>query len=296
MDRVYRRGRAVWDAVMRDEITLSASSFAYHMIFAMPPLIILIVTIAALVSQLTTLDITTTLQRQVRLHAPPETRQILLSVIDQALIRISSGGASLGVIVTTVLALWSGSNAVGTLLRAFNLAYGVEVAFTAVVFGHRLGRTVADTFALGDRFDRVWNLLTIPTGIVAIVLLLAVLYYAGPNVDLSFRWLSPGSLLATALWLGAAALFGIYLRIFDTGSAYGALGSVVVLLLFLYVTGLAFLLGAKLNAEFGKRYDPVLIADLATSDKTVPGMRASARRRFRNWLARGAVRSSQRPP
>jgi uncharacterized BrkB/YihY/UPF0761 family membrane protein len=69
-----------------------------------------------------------------------------------------------------------------------------------------------------------------------------------------------------------------------------------VLLLFLYVTGLAFLLGAKLNAEVGKRYDPVLIADLAASDKTATGMRASARRRFRNWLARGAVRSTKRSP
>lgn len=312
--RVFTKGRAGWDAVMRDEIGPSASSFAYHMIFAIPPLVILTVTIAALVTRLTSIDVTASLQRQIRDHAPEATKNLLISVVDQAMANVSNGGASLGVAVTAVLALWSGSNAVGSLIRAFNRAYGVaetrsfvqrarlkliltlfvtisiNLAFAAVVFGHRIGQRLADAFDLSARFNRLWNLLTWPTAIVAMMLLFAALYYAGPNVDLSFRWISPGSALATALWLGAASLFGWYLDVSNPGSAYGALGGVVVLLFFLDVTGLIFLLGAKLNAEIGKRFDPLTIDDLAMSGKTKPGVRASARRRLRRWLSRGAVR------
>src|SRR5215213_1860922 len=118
-------------------------------------------------------------------------------------------------------------------------------------------------------------------------LLLAVLYYIGPNVDLSFRWISPGSVVATALWLGAAALFGWYLDVANPGTAYGALGSVVVLLLFLDVTGVIFLLGAKINAEIGTRFDPATIEDLAKTVKSTPGVRAAARRRWHRLLVKG---------
>lgn len=317
MKRAYRRSRVVWDAVMRDEITTSASSFAYHMIFAIPPLIILTVTIAALVTRLTSVDVTATLQQQIHDHAPPATRELLTSVIDQALVRVSSGGASIGVVATAALALWSGSNAIGSLIRAFNRAYGVDetrsfvqrvrlklvltllitistnLAFAAIVFGHRIGLVIADAFDLGSRFDRIWNLLTAPAAILAMTLLLSALYYTGPNVDLSFRWISPGSLLAVALWTAAAALFGWYLNFTDPGNAYGALGSVVVLLFFLDVTGIIFLIGAKVNAEVGKRFDPLTIEDLATSGKTDPSVRASARRRLRRWLSKGAVRPTK---
>jgi membrane protein len=210
-----------------------------------------------------------------------------------------------------------GASAVGSLLRAFNRAYGVEetrsfvqrtrlkliltllftiainLAFAAIVFGHRIGEKIADAFDFSARFERIWNLLTWPTAIAAMTLLLATLYYAGPNVDLSFRWISPGSLTATVLWLAVATLFGWYLDVANPGSAYGALGSVVVLLFFLDVTGVIFLLGAKINAEIGKRYDPLTIDDLAMSGKTALGARASARRRLRRWLSKGAVRKSE---
>lgn len=209
--RVFARGHRLWDLVMGDDIGTSASSFAYHMIFAMPPLLILTITIAALVTRVTSLDVATPLLRQIDAHAPPATRQLLSAVVDQAVARVSAGGASLGVVSTTLLALWSGSNAVGSLLRAFNRAYGVvetrsflqrtrlkliltlliivsvNLSFAAVVFGHRVGQTLADHFQLGGRFNRIWNLLTWPSAIVAMAVLLAVLYYAGPNVDCSFR-------------------------------------------------------------------------------------------------------------
>ena len=108
-----------------------------------------------------------------------------------------------------------------------------------------------------------WNLARWPLAIASIVFILAVLYYAGPNIEQSFRWISPGSVLATALWLIATGGFGIYLQFSNPGSAYGVLGSVLVLMFYLYVTGIIFLLGAELNALIGRRYDPETVEDLA---------------------------------
>src|SRR6266498_4890903 len=85
-----KKGRAGWDSVMADDIGTSASSFAYHMIFAIPPLVILSVTIAVLVTRLTSIDVTGSLQDQIRLHAPRATKQLLNSFVDQALVRVSS--------------------------------------------------------------------------------------------------------------------------------------------------------------------------------------------------------------
>lgn len=313
-DHTYRPGRRLWDTVMGDDIGTSASSFAYHTMFAIPPLVLLSIAIAALINRATSIDVTGAFRQLIHDHAPPETRQLLNELVDRAIERVSSGGASAGIAITTVLALWSGSSAVATLIKAFNNAYGVlesrpfvkrvrlkllltllgtitvNAAFALIVFGHRIGEQLADSWGLGGRFDHFWGVLRVPAAVVLIALLLAVLYYLGPNVEISFRWISPGSLLATALWAGASTLFGRYLQLSDPGSAYGALGSMVVLLYFLYVTGFIFLLGAKLNAELGKRFDPLTIEDLATSGSARARIRASARRRFRRWLAGGAVR------
>jgi membrane protein len=299
---------------MGDEITTHASSFAYHTIFAIPALIILSVTMAALINRVTTVDVTGTFRELIRDHAPGETKDLLNTMVDHAIARVGSGGASLGVVVTALIALRSGSNAAGVLIQGFNRAYEVEetrpfvqrtrlkllltllgtfsvnVAFALIVFGHRIGEKVAAVFGFGATFDRTWAVLRWPTAVAAIALLLSVLYYVGPNVDLSFRWISPGSALATALWVATGAAFGVYLQFAQPGTAYGAVGSVVVLLFFLYVTGFVFLLGAKLNAALGKRFDPLVIEDLATGPTAKSRTRASARRRLRRWLGGGAVR------
>src|SRR5204863_9823789 len=139
-------------------------------------LLILLATMAAFVQRLTSIAVTDALHRLIRDHAPDATKELLSSVVDQSVARVSGSGASIGVAVTAVVALWSGSNAVGSLLRAFNRAYGVEetrsffqrtrlkliltllitisinLAFIAIVFGHRVGAKVADELDYGGRF------------------------------------------------------------------------------------------------------------------------------------------------
>ena len=295
-------GKELFSEIKDDKITTLAAAFAYHTVFAIPALLILTVTFAALLNQATDIQVAENLRDLIRDRAPAETRDLLNSIVDNAIAKVDGGGASLGTLLTALLALWSGSNAVGSLIDAFNRAYDVEegrpfvkkklltlgltlllaifvnFAFVLLVFGQRIGHWIADRAGLGSAFDVVWNLSRWPVAIAAVALILAVLYYAGPNVEQSFKWASPGSILATVLWLLATAGFGIYLQISNPGSAYGLVGSVLVLLFFLYMTGIVFLLGAELNALLGMRYDPETINDMATKPEAEPEARAAARR------------------
>jgi membrane protein len=264
--------RELLGKVKRDKVTTLAAAFAYHTLFAIPALLILTVALAALVDRATNVPVAQHLRDLVRDRAPADTKDLLNAIVDDAIAKVGGGGASLGLLLAAVLALWGGSNAVGALIEAFNRAYDAEedrpflkkklltlgltlllalfvnLAFALLVFGQRLGHWIADRAGLGTAFDVLWNLLRWPVAVAAVALALAVLYAIGPNVERPFRWISPGAILATLLWLAATAGFGLYLRFANPGSAYGVVGGVLVLLFFLYVTGIAFLLGAELDA------------------------------------------------
>lgn len=299
-------GKELYTEVTEDKLTTLAAAFAYHTVFAIPALLILTVTIAALVNQATDIQVAEHLRDLIRDRAPATTQELLNSIVDNAIAKVGGGGASFGLLLTALLALWSGSNAVGALIDSFNRAYDVEegrpflkkklltlgltlglalfvnLAFVLLVFGQRIGHWIAEQASLGSAFDLLWNLLRWPVGIAVVALMLAVLYYAGPNVEQSFRWSSPGSILATVLWLLATVGFRLYLLVSNPGSAYGLVGSVLVLLFFLYVMGIVFLLGAELNALLGQRYDPKTIRDLATKPEAEPDAQVEARQTLQN--------------
>jgi membrane protein len=286
-DDVKDLGKEVYGEVNQDKVTSLAAAFAYFTVFAIPALIILSVTIAAWINKATDVQVTENLREYINEQAPASTKDLLNNIVDNAVAKVG-GGTSFAAIVAVLIALWAGSAAVGALIESFNTAYGVEdsrpflrkkgvtigltlllavfvnVAFVLLVFGRRIGEWIAEKAGLGTAFDVTWNLLRWPVAIAAIAVILAVLYYAGPDVEQSFRWISPGTVLATVLWLIATALVGIYVTFSNPGSAYGVVGSVLVLLFFLYVTGIVFILGAELNAVLARRYDPKTVRDLAT--------------------------------
>jgi membrane protein len=296
-------GKELFAEFGKDRVTTLAAAFAYFTVFAIPALIILSVTIAAIVNDVTNVKVTENLRELIAERAPADTKDLLNSIVDNAIAKVGSG-ASFGAIFAALLALWAGSAAVGALMESFNVAYGVEkdsrsflrkkgvtlgltlllaifinLAFVLLVFGERIGQWIADKAGLGTAFDVTWTLLRWPVSIAAIAVILAVLYYAGPDIEQSFRWISPGSVFATVLWLLATALVGIYVAFSNPGSAYGVVGSVLVLLFFLYITGIIFILGAELNAVLGKRYDQKTVQDLATKPEAEPTARRLARQR-----------------
>jgi membrane protein len=268
--------RKTWDKIAQDDVLLFATTFAYFWLFAIPALLILIVMLAALLNQATTVPVVENLRDMIHDQAPIATRQLLLDQVDAAVIRVGSNAASLGAIVTAIVAIWSASGAVAILMKGFNRAYEVQetrsylhrraitvgltlliviftnVAIGLLIFGQRLGNWLAGQLGLGESFDQLWNIVRLPSAIAGIMFVLAMLYWAGPNVRQSFRWVSPGSIFATTLWIAVVAGFGIYLALTKTGSAYGVLGSIIVLLVFLNFTGIVFFLGAEVNAVLYK--------------------------------------------
>lgn len=288
-----------------DNVLSLAASFAFRMIFAVPAIIILTITIAAVIDQATSIDVSNRLRDLISNHAPADTRVLLNSIVDNAVAKVGAGSASIGIAVTAAIALWSGSSGIGALVDSFNHAYevresrpflhkrlvmlgltllltlAVNLAFVLLVYGSRIGHVLVDRWGMGSQFDSFLGIIRWPIAIGAMVLMLSILYYVGPNVVISFRWISPGSISATILWLVATAGFGIYLRFGNPGSAYGALGSVLVFLLYLYFTGAIFILGAELNAVLGARYDPATLEDLTTTPDASPETRRHAQERLR---------------
>lgn len=254
-----------------------AAAVAYHTIFAIPPLIILTVALAGLLNSVTSISVVENLRQLIRDRAPANTTALLNDLVDHAIAKVGGGGASIGVLLTAALALWSGSNAVSSLIESFNRAYEVDetrgwrrlkplalgltlaiavfvnLAFVLLIFGQRIGQWLADRVGLGSTFTTVWGVGRAVLAVAAVLFVLSLLYGYGPNLDRPYRWITLGSIAATLLWLAAVAGFGLFLRVANPGQTYGAVGSVIVLLVFLNLTAVIFLLGAEIDALTASR-------------------------------------------
>lgn len=269
-------GKELVRRVKNDDLFGMSSQAAYSLIFALPPLLIFFTALSSVVARYTGVNPFNELLELARQTLPGSVYQTLEMVLESA----REGGTGL-LSVGFVLAIWGASGAINVMIKGFNRAYDVEegrgfikrkvlaivltiglsvlviVAFVLFVFGERLGRWLAGQAGLGETFSSAWNIGRWPVIIVFSMLSVALLYWIGPAVSRPFRWVSPGAILATLLWLGATYGFSIYLRISDPGNAYGALGALVVLLFFFYVSSLILLLGAEVDAAvehaFGSR-------------------------------------------
>ena len=121
----------------------------------------------------------------------------------------------------------------------------------AVVVTGPLAKRLGDVVGLGNTAVMVWDIAKWPVLVFVVSLMIALLYYASPNVKHpKFQWVSPGSLLAVLLWIAASALFAFYVANFGSyNKTYGALGGVIVFLTWLWITNNVILLGAEVNAE-----------------------------------------------
>jgi membrane protein len=270
-------GKEIIEKARRDDISGLAAEFAYRAIFAIPAFLIFIVGLAAVVNQATGMPIAEELRAVINQAAPTGTKAVLDQLVQGAIVEVSESAATLGAAVAIVLALWSGSGGIRTLIKAFNRAYEVAetrpfvhevlvsmgltilmavlivTAFVLFVFGEQIGHWVASLVGLGTAFTTTWNLLRWLLAVTFVAVLLAVLYHLGPNAKLPFRWISLGSVVATLLWVLAALGFRFYLMVVNPGGPFGAAGGILVLLFFLYVTGFTFSLGAEINAALVPR-------------------------------------------
>jgi membrane protein len=190
---------------------------------------------------------------------------------------ITSNRGAAGVLFFVGLgaALWSASGYVGAFMRASNIAYETPegrpfwklrplqivvtlamvillalLALSLVMTGPIVDQ-VAGPLGISDAATTVWDIAKWPVMLAVVILMIAVLYHASPNVKLpGFKWVTPGALVAVVVWLIASALFALYVANFASyDKTYGTLGGVVALLVWLWITNLALLLGLEMNAE-----------------------------------------------
>jgi membrane protein len=203
---------------------------------------------------------------------PGDAMNLLRPTIEQL---VASPSAGVALVTGALAALWSASNYVGAFGRAMNRIYEIDegrpfwklrplqlvltlaalllVAAAAVmlVISGPVAERVGDVIGAGSVAVTIWNIAKWPVILVCVVLAVAVLYYATPNVKQpKFRWLSIGAGFAILMWIAASVLFGFYVANFGSyNKTYGTLAGVIVFLLWLWITNLALLFGAELDAE-----------------------------------------------
>lgn len=254
-----------------DNLTDWAASLTYYFVLAMFPALIALVSIVGLVFD--PRQITDALTQVLDQVAPGTASQTFSGVIDQ--VAGSTTTAGLGLVVGLAGALWSASGYVGAFTRAANVIWEtpegrkfyvlkplqllitlIGILFVvliglAVVATGPLTDAIGNALGLGSTATTVWDIAKWPVMVVLVAIMIAVLYYATPNVRLrGFRWVSPGAAFALVVWLVASALFAFYVANFGSyNKTYGALAGVVVFLVWLWITNLVLLVGLELDAE-----------------------------------------------
>jgi len=254
----------------QDQCTDLAAALTYYAVLALFPALIALTALLGLVGQAqssinTLLDIVEDL-------GTAETVETVRPVIETI---VASETAGLTLVVGLLGALWSASGYVGAFGRAMNRIYEVAEgrpfyklrpmmvlvtlvtvllvasALVMLVVSGPVARAIGNAIGLGDTAVLVWNIAKWPALLAIVVLVVALLYYATPNVrQPRFRWLSVGALVAIAVWALGSAAFGFYVANFSSyNSTYGSLAGVIVFLLWLWLTNLALLFGAELDAE-----------------------------------------------
>lgn len=252
-----------------DQCTDLAAGLTYYAVLASAPALLALVSILGLVgdAEKAVDSVTSTVSE----FMPEETVKIVDPLVANA---ASSTGAGVTLVVGLVLALWSASGYVGAFGRALNRIYDVEegrpiwklrpvmlgvtlvvVVLVALVVGSLVlsgpvARAVGEAVGLGDTALTVWNIVKWPVALALVVVAVALLYHATPNVKRPrFRWISTGALVAIVVAAIASAAFGYYAGKFGNYGSYGILATFIVLLLWLWIVNLVLLFGAELDAE-----------------------------------------------
>jgi membrane protein len=274
-----------WAAVIKrtvrefkeDNLTDLAAALTYYGVLAIFPAVVALVSILGLVGHSATQPLIENLGKV----APGPAKTIFTSAVQN--LQKSQGTAGVIFVVGLLGALWSASSYVSAFMRASNTIYDVEegrpiwktlpvrlgvtlvmivllaVSAVAVVLTGGLARQVGNLVGIGGSTVSVWDIAKWPVLLLVVSLMFSILYWAAPNVKQpGFRWLSPGGAFAVAVWVVASAAFALYVSNFSSyNKTYGALASVIVFLVWLWISNIAVLLGAELNAELerGRRME-----------------------------------------
>jgi membrane protein len=254
-----------------DDLTDWAAALTYYAVLSLFPALIALLSIVGLVADPAT--ITRVLTETISAIGPASAVQTFQGPIES--ITANRATAGLGLILGLAGALWTASGYIGAFMRASNSIYEIEegrpfwklrplqilvtlilvlmmaLLFLGLIVSGPLAEAVGGAVGLGSTAVTIFQIGKWPVLLVVVMVMLAVLYYAAPNVKLpAFKWISPGSVVAVIVWIVASALFAFYVANFGSyDKTYGTLGGVITFLVWMWITNLAVLFGAELNAE-----------------------------------------------
>ena len=244
-----------------------AGQLAYFILLSLFPFLMFLVAVASIVvnDPESALRILT---ERTEGFLPQDAVKLLIDYVDRTLRSAVSGVLLFGILA----ALTSGSAAAGAIIKATNRAYDLRetrpfwkiqvisilmvlglalliAALALVILGPGVGGYVQRLTGLPNVFLPIWRIVRWGVAFLAVTFALDILYYVAPNADLPFKWITPGGVAATVLTLISSVVLNLYVANFGHyDQIYGQLGAVIVLMLWLYITGLMVLIGAEMNA------------------------------------------------
>ena len=249
-----------------DNVLGLAAQLAYYFLLALVPAIVFLVALTSFFPA----GVIDNMMQSAAGVMPADMLGILQEQMDSLRGSEDSGLLSFGLL----MALWSSSAAMVAATDALNRAYDIEegrpwwkvrlnaiamtvalavfvlAAFTLVVAGPEIAQSLAARFGLGGAFTTIWNIVQWPVAFLMVAVAVGIVHYLAPDAEQDWVWITPGAILATILWLLASLAFRFYVTNFaDYNATYGSLGGVIVLMLWFYMSSLAILVGAEMNAE-----------------------------------------------
>jgi len=263
-------GKRVWAEVQGDNVFGRAAELSYYFLLALFPFLIFLTSIIGFVLGSGTGTRHALFEYLARIM-PPSAFQLIANTMTEVSTASGGGKLSFGILA----ALWAASNGLGAITESLNTAYDLKEsrpwwkqrltaigltsalsvfiigALILVVAGGRIAEWLAATYGFGPVFPLAWKIIQWPAVLACMTFAFALIYYFAPDFrKQSWQWLTPGSVIGVALWLLVSLGFRVYLHFFNSYSAtYGSLGAVIVLMLWLYLTGAAVLIGGEVNSE-----------------------------------------------
>jgi len=262
--------KRVWNEIQEDNVFGRAAELSYYFLLALFPFLIFLTSIIGIVLGSGTGTRHELFNYLARIM-PPSAFQLIDSTMYEVSAASSGGKLSFGLLA----ALWAASNALTSITDSLNTAYDLEegrpwwktrlvaisltIALSVLIIGALVlvvaGGKIAEWFAVhygfGPVFPIAWKIIQWPVVLGSMVLAFALIYFFAPDFrEQKWQWLTPGAAIGVALWLLVSLGFRVYLNFFNSYSAtYGSLGAVIILMLWLYFTGAAVLIGGEVNSE-----------------------------------------------
>ncbi|WP_051475682.1 YihY/virulence factor BrkB family protein [Bacillus sp. J37] len=269
---MLKKGSFIKELVSRflsDEVPGLSAQLSYFFLLSLFPFLIFLITLIGYLPISQTEVLNTIVE-----FAPGQSMQLINTTLDEILNNRNGGLLSFGIIAT----LWSASNGINAIVRAFNKAYDVDesrsfivargmailltiamvfviiVALLLPVFGKEIGVFIFSNFGFSAEFLTIWNTLRwLVSGIILFIVFTA-LYFVAPNKRLHIKDGLPGAFAATLGWMVVSLAFSYYVGNFANYSAtYGSIGGIIVLMIWFYLSGMIIILGGELNAMLYKR-------------------------------------------